>query len=98
MLKLEGSDIWSMVPIETPEQAEEARRKYAAILRRAQDMIIDHISTLAISYECEEGEEPATMADLQSALADARTDELEMFISKNPHTLFYDGGYIVVRW
>lgn len=91
MIKLEGSEIWTGKMMSAQERADgEAAHK--AALEKVQNWIFSNLPRIRLTLECEDGEYPATMADLQSAVNMASTKELAMFIST--HTLPYEDGYI----
>lgn len=96
-IKLEGSDIWETVPVPTEEEKAVAERRYNEALEAVQEMILKNISNIKLSAEFEDGREPATMSELQKAVSNARTEELEAFASAKgkKHYLPFEDGYIV---
>lgn len=73
--------------------------RHAAALEAVQSEIIAHTSTISVTYESEDGEQPATMQDLMLAVTTARTEELERFLKqKRVKRLFFEDGYIAVRY
>lgn len=72
-------------------------KKNREALEAVQEMILKNISKIDVQVEFEDGLEPAAMADLQKAVSDARTEELEAFVSAKgkKHYLPFEDGYIV---
>ncbi len=82
-------------PITAEEKAAAEARKQTAI-ESANALVMEHINSIAITIEFEDGEEAGTLADLQRAIDVARTDELERFVES--HCIPYDGGYLSIKF
>lgn len=98
MVKLEGSDIWGCVNVPTAEEKAAAAEKHSQILQAVQEEILSNISNIKIVIECEDGKYPGTFRDLQFAVETARTEELEGFLSAGNKRLFFEDGYISVKF
>jgi hypothetical protein len=92
-MKLEGSEIWAGKVMSAQERAD-GESAHEAALEKVQNWIFSNLSRIRLTLECEDGEQPATMADLQSAVNMASTKELAKFMST--HTLPCEDGYLVV--
>lgn len=91
-MKLEGSDIISMMPQTTEQQRAAAQAAYDKALAAAQEYIITHINAVKLSIEGEEGAEDATFPMLQDAVLTARTEELVSFVRTG--RIPFEDGYI----
>lgn len=88
-------ELWEAVPGEDKKAAAE---RHAEILKAVQDLIIANISSLRLTFESEEESRPATMRELQMAVSTARTEELERFLNSKDRSLFFEGGYVTVKF
>lgn len=94
MVKLEGSDIWAGGKMMTAQERADGEAAHKAALEKVQNWIFSNLPRIRVTLECEDGEYPATMADLQSAVNRASTKELALFMST--HTLPCEDGYLAV--
>ena len=96
-VKLEGSDIWEMMPVPTEEERNAAERRHNSALEGVREIIIKNISSIRLFACFEDGQEEATMTDLSLAVDTARTEDLEDFISSKgkDHYLPFEDGYIL---
>lgn len=88
-------ELWESVP---EEKITAAAERHAEILKAVQDLIIANVQKIRLTFEAEDENRPATMAELMAAVSSAKTEELEKFLkSKNKH-LFFEDGYITVKF
>lgn len=88
-------ELWESVP---EEKIEVEAERHAEILKAVQELIISNVRKIRLAFEAEDGRRPATIQELMSAVNTARTEELEEFLSSKNKTLFFEDGYITVKF
>lgn len=79
---------------QTKEEKETVTAAAEAVKEAVESFILENLNSLELRFISEEGEDSATLADLEMAVNMARTSELQKFLKKN-YIPFEDGKIIV---
>ena len=79
---------------QTKKEKETVKAEAETAKKAVESFILENLNSLELRFISEEGEESATIADLEMAVGMARTSELQKFLKKN-YIPFEDGKITV---
>ena len=79
---------------QTKEEKEADRAEAEAVKKAVEGFVLENLNSLELRFISEDGEDSATLADLEMAVNMARTSELQKFLEKK-YIPFEDGKIIV---